>query len=138
MMKPFHMTNLHRPGKSVLIFAGVLFFDQLFKAYFRSIGTYYENYGALFGYPVPAPIPSIAFILLVISVTFLISKSRRIDIFLIPFALIFSGILSNSIDRVKEGYVIDYILAGNLFAFNLADLAIACGSAIFIWRIIEE
>lgn len=51
----------------------------------------------------------------------------------ISFVLIVSGALGNVIDRVRLGYVIDYLSFYNLFgynfpAFNLADICVVSGS----------
>lgn len=138
MIMPFQIANIHRPGKSALIFTGVLFFDRLLKVCFQSIGASRENYGALFGYPIPPAISFFALILLAVSIVFFPGKSRKGDTFAVPSALILAGIVSNSIDRIWNGYVVDYIPISDLFTSNLADLAIACGAALFIWRIIEE
>ena len=50
----------------------------------------------------------------------------------LPFALIIGGALGNLIDRVRFGYVVDFIDAywneHHWPAFNLADSAIVCGA----------
>lgn len=59
----------------------------------------------------------------------------------IGFALILGGAVGNLIDRLRLGYVIDFLLlhAGNttLFVFNLADAALTLGPAllliVFLW-----
>lgn len=59
----------------------------------------------------------------------------------IGFALILGGAIGNLIDRIRLGYVIDFLLlhAGNttLFVFNLADAALTVGPAllliVFLW-----
>ena len=52
------------------------------------------------------------------------------------FALILGGALGNLIDRVRLGYVVDFLLLhfGNwtLFVFNLADAALTVGPALLL------
>lgn len=48
-------------------------------------------------------------------------------------ALIVAGGLSNILDRVLTGGVIDYLPIPGWFTFNLADAEITVGTAIFIW-----
>ena len=56
--------------------------------------------------------------------------------------LIFAGIVSNLIDRLFRGCVIDYLdfnIGGyNAPIFNLADIFIVVGSIIFILKAVEE
>ncbi len=48
------------------------------------------------------------------------------------YIILLSGIISQSIDRVGQGYVIDYINIFNLTTINLADLYIVISVAILI------
>jgi signal peptidase II len=54
----------------------------------------------------------------------------------IGFALILGGALGNLIDRVRLGYVVDFLLLHlgerTLFVFNLADAALTLGPALLI------
>ncbi|MBI2397546.1 MAG: lipoprotein signal peptidase [Xanthomonadales bacterium] len=59
----------------------------------------------------------------------------------LAFALVIGGAVGNIIDRVRLGYVIDFILwywrEWHWPAFNIADSAIVCGAAVLIlfgWR----
>jgi signal peptidase II len=56
-----------------------------------------------------------------------------------PFILIFSGALSNLLDRVRFGYVIDYVEFIPLRGFfNLADCAIVIGIIMIILKILNQ
>jgi signal peptidase II len=50
---------------------------------------------------------------------------------LIGFGLLIGGGMGNLLDRVRHGYVTDYILHGNQ-VFNLADVAIFVGSVVIV------
>lgn len=53
----------------------------------------------------------------------------------IAAVVIMSGALSNVIDRMMYGCVMDYIvLQERLVWFNLADICIVCGSVVFVWE----
>lgn len=43
---------------------------------------------------------------------------------------IFGGMLGNLIDRLRFGYVVDFVDFGFWPVFNLADIAIVCGAAL--------
>ena len=50
---------------------------------------------------------------------------------LVGFGLVIGGGLGNLIDRVRQGYVTDFIVHGNS-AFNLADVAILTGTILIL------
>lgn len=58
------------------------------------------------------------------------------------YGLILGGALGNLVDRVWQGYVVDFLLFhynGAYFpAFNVADSALTCGAALWIWRMFHE
>lgn len=63
----------------------------------------------------------------------------------IPYALIIGGALGNLVDRIRYGYVVDfidwYVGEHHWPAFNIADSAIVCGAialALFGWRNPED
>lgn len=47
-------------------------------------------------------------------------------------ALLLGGAVSNLIDRLRFGYVVDYIDIGSLPVFNLADVAIVVGVVLLV------
>lgn len=50
----------------------------------------------------------------------------------LPAGLLFFGALSNTLDRVTSGAVIDYIKIGPVPPFNLADVAIVAGAILLV------
>ena len=133
---PESISNLKRPRREILLFLGVLFFDQILKFLFCWTGEFHENRNSLFGLEIN---PYLAIIALGAFVYFARRElGEKKDRFVLPLALIFSGITSNTVDRISLGYVVDYIVFPDLCVFNLADVAIALGALLFVWRIVKE
>lgn len=59
-------------------------------------------------------------------------------IYTVTSALILSGAVGNLIDRLRFGYVIDFIQLGAWPVFNIADIAITCGIACLIVMLLKE
>lgn len=95
--------------------------------------TYVQNTGAAFGIGNNSTSMFIAVNVIVIGliVYFIFSKKEEIsEVILIALHLIIAGGISNLIDRVIRGYVIDYIDISQLIkypVFNLADIFIVIG-----------
>lgn len=58
--------------------------------------------------------------------------------FKLPLALILGGAVSNTLDRVVRGYVVDYIPMGRGVYGNLSDLSIFTGTAVGMVKYILE
>ena len=58
------------------------------------------------------------------------------------YGLILGGALGNFVDRLMDGYVVDFVLvhyAQYYFpAFNVADSALFLGASLWIWRMLAE
>ena len=105
---------------AVILFFFIIIFDQIIK---HSIENPIRNTGSLFGL---FQGQTHAFIYLsFIAIGLLLIFFDKIN----PFALsiLLSGIISNLIDRLAFGYVIDYIDLRIWPAFNIADVAITIG-----------
>lgn len=107
--------------------------------------TYVQNPGAAFGFLARSPdifrenffliIPPIAMLLILF---FLKSVSNTDKPQIVSLSLVFSGALGNYIDRLRVGYVIDFLdfhIQHNYSwpAFNIADSAIVCGIIILFF-----
>jgi len=109
-----------KPVGDIPIWEGVLHFH------------YAQNTGASFGM-----LPGLKWVFLVIAILFVIAtfifvviKRNKIDIFaLIALGLICGGALGNAIDRIRFGYVVDFVYFKliNFAIFNLADSCIVIG-----------
>lgn len=54
-----------------------------------------------------------------------------------PLGMILGGTIGNLIDRIRFGYVTDFISIGPWPAFNIADSAVSVGAAIFAFFMIR-
>ncbi len=130
---------------SILIMTLVLFLDQGTKllvvtnlAYGESIPilfhivaiTYVHNFGAAFGIFAGQ---RMVFILAVLVIVVVFIKWRKDFLQAGPLAmhgggLLMGGALGNLVDRVRLGYVVDFIQVGWWPVFNIADSAIVIGA----------
>lgn len=88
--------------------------------------TYYKNTGIAFGIPFPEGLLLGLIITLLVVLVWYYRKSRSVVVFL-SLSLIIGGALSNLIDRIFRGAVIDYISVFVWPTFNLADVSITLG-----------
>lgn len=91
----------------------------------------FQNYGKLF------IIPSSIVILFILFVYLRTNKEKT----LFNWGLIFilAGALSNLIDRIAYGFVIDYLMLNKFpYSFNIADSSILIGVGLIIIKIIKD
>lgn len=101
---------------------------------------YHENYGAAFGILQQKRfflVAVTAVVLLTLVVAMLMHKVNG-HLLLTSFALIVAGGLGNLIDRVIQGYVVDYIYFEpiNFPIFNFADCCVVVGTGLLAIYII--
>jgi len=102
----------------------------------------YENYGISFGISLPQSIMlgSIITFLLVLIGLFFYGRTKHF-VYYLGLILSFGGGLGNLFDRLKFGFVRDFISIGNFPIFNLADIAIVSGIILVIisaWFLNEQ
>ena len=87
-------------------------------------------------------VTAFSFLLICFLVYLLIKKFNTLNsTILIAISIILGGGISNLIDRLFRGYVIDYIDINNIFeypVFNLADIFIVCGVILIVISIITS
>jgi signal peptidase II len=70
-------------------------------------------------------------------IIWLLGKHRSQTLFSLALSLILGGAMGNLIDRIRYGYVVDFLSfhwEGHYFpAFNLADSSITCGAFLLIF-----
>lgn len=82
----------------------------------------------------------IALIVLFFSVFFYVKYSERSRLLMYSLPLIFIGTLSNMLDRIFFGYVVDYIpfFSTKLFTFNIADLSNFVGVILLVVFLLKK
>lgn len=121
----------HQKPIAILLFFIILLLDQIIK---HSIKNPIRNTGSLFGL---FQNQTAAFIhLSFIAIGILLIFSDKINP--TTLAILLSGILSNLIDRISYGYVIDYINLRIWPAFNLGDAAITLGVIFLFLQFIQS
>lgn len=98
----------------------------------------YKNYGIAFGIPVSG---GIFYFLVFVFLIFLFSgrflkfeKLSRTETAGVIF--VFAGAAGNLIDRIRWGYILDFISIKGVFVFNLADVFIVAGVMILLRRLL--
>ncbi len=111
--------------------------------------TYVRNFGAAFGFLAESHptfrkiffmiIPPLA-VIIILSILKTVSEKDKWQIF--ALSSIFGGAIGNYIDRLRFGYVIDFLDFHYLQfvwpAFNIADSAIVCGVCILMFQMFFE
>lgn len=133
----------------------VLVFDQLIKAIItgklaplQSVTvikdvftiTYVRNYGAAFGI---LQSQTLLLIALSIAVIFFVWSNRNKfsaypKVFQVGLGLALGGALGNLVDRIRLGYVVDFLDFRFWPVFNLADIAIVSGVGLIILGCYQE
>lgn len=91
--------------------------------------TYWQNTGAAFGIFQNANIP-LLILTTIISVMIIIYYHKAINeplVFKISMALLLAGAVGNIIDRIRFGFVTDFISVGRFAVFNVADSCVTVG-----------
>lgn len=113
------------------IFASLLLFDQLSKYIVRQTGGFYIcNSDIAFGIKIDPALFYFLWLLIIIFV--IILANTKFKARFLPLILILSGALSNIIDRLWHGCVIDFIDLKFWPVFNLADSFIVIGAIMII------
>lgn len=146
------------PGRAINVFllaSLVFFFDRLSKIivikkliHLQSVPvlpdifhfTFVKNTGAAFGLLKDQRLFFIGLTFFVIAFLIIYLSKNRLDNNLIAssFGLILGGTLGNLFDRIKFGYVIDFLDFRIWPVFNIADSCITIGASILIITIISS
>lgn len=99
-----------------------------------------HNEGIVFGFGLPlwGIYLLTAIILLLGCYTVVESKMWRKRNHLFPLALVLAGAIGNLIDRVRFGYVVDFIQVYWWPTFNLADVFIVVGVILLSWQVLVK
>lgn len=102
--------------------------------------NYVENTGSAFGLGSGNTITIIVsnFIVLGIVIKFMVNQFERIDTLTrTMLCMVLAGGVSNLLDRIIRGFVVDYIAVANFPVFNLADVYIVLGWIILVFLTIK-
>ncbi len=117
--------NALRPGDSVPIITGVFHFTMV------------HNTGAVFGifrgFTVPLILSSLVF--LIVLFYFYPKIEKEHSNFYLQAGLVAGGASANLLDRLRYGYVIDFIDFRIWPVFNFADAAITVGAVLFVLKV---
>jgi signal peptidase II len=115
---------------SVFAVFSLLILDQLAKSLFAVS----FNHGAVFGIlQQQTVLLVIASILLISVLIFLIISNQRNSGVLLSLLLLLSGALGNLLDRLRFGYVRDFISLSFWPSFNLADVFLTSGCLLLLF-----
>jgi signal peptidase II len=100
--------------------------------------TMVHNRGAAFGiFRNQVYLFIISAILAILLVVFNLKNNKHNKYYLISLSLILAGAIGNLIDRVRLGYVIDFLNFHFWPVFNVADSAITIGAVMLAWAIFK-
>jgi signal peptidase II len=145
----------HRPVWALFVplAAGIVVADQLTKAWLTSVLPtagdsmpvvddlirliFAQNKGGLFGFFQGSAIAFAAVSLLVIAgIVAFHARSGRDPWLSLALGLLLGGAIGNLIDRLRYGYVVDFVDAGigtlRWYTFNVADAAISCAIVLLL------
>lgn len=98
--------------------------------------TYIHNTGAAFGIMEGARALFVIFNIVLIAAAWWAWKKPWMGRYKLSVSLIIAGALGNCIDRVFRGYVVDFIDFTYWPVFNIADIAVVCGTILLSIRIL--
>lgn len=75
----------------------------------------------------------IAFVCVLVAILIVVLPGR----FAMPLSLVLGGALGNLVDRIRFGYVIDFVDVGPWPPFNVADAAITVGVVWLAWVLLR-
>lgn len=130
----------------VFVFLLCLFLDMITKTFATNITSpiliidnfikfdYVENQGAAYGIGQGKQIVFILIaIFVVISVIwFVLHINHKHKVIFYSMAFLLAGTVGNCLDRIFNGYVVDFISIKNFPVFNLADVFIVCSIIIIV------
>jgi signal peptidase II len=96
---------------------------------------YTENRGAAFGiFAGLSPVlPLASIVVLAALLCHYVRDPKPSSSHTIAVGLIAGGALGNLVDRIRLGYVVDFVSVGSWPNFNVADAAITLGVSIWLW-----
>ena len=126
--------------KGLALRTGINNGKSLFNQYF--LFNFTENHNIAFSLPLSGPILNIIIISLIIAIIFIIGqliiKNRALTQDSLILTFILFGAISNIVDRLQYGFVIDYLELKYFTVFNLADVMISLGVLTLIFKLTKS
>jgi signal peptidase II len=101
-----------------------------------------ENYNISFSLPLSGPILNIIIILIILILILIISKlilkEKCLSLKTALLTFILFGAISNIVDRLLYGFVIDYLELKYFTVFNIADVMISLGVLVLIFNLMKD
>ena len=92
---------------------------------------YYLNPGIAWGIRLPGGIQEMLILLAIVAVGSMAIKARNTLSF-IAFGCVIGGGLANIVDRLRDGYVTDFVQIGSFPIFNVADSFVTIGVGLLL------
>src|SRR3990167_772818 len=125
----------------ILLISLLIVIDQLIKWWVIKYhpSFVFENKGIVFGFiqneAISYLLLAIGFLILIL----LILKTRlSFIVYRLSLVLIITGAMSNLIDRIFRGYVVDYFIFFGFNHFNLADVFIIVGVILYLQQTLKH
>jgi signal peptidase II len=101
---------------------------------------YVQNTGAAFGILAGQPLLLAIFAVLATALFLGMMRTALRTHMLVPIAvgLVLGGAIGNLLDRIRMGYVVDFVAVGRFPRFNVADSAITIGLLLMAWAALRE
>lgn len=92
-----------------------------------------HNHGVAFGFLGGGGVPVllVTFAALALLLGYFARNAAR-PLLWLPTGLVLGGALGNLLDRIRQGYVTDFIHVPHWPAFNVADMCITCGVVVLV------
>lgn len=101
---------------------------------------YVENTGAAFGI-LAGQVWLVSVLAVAVATLFVMLIASRLEanpLNQAAIGMVLGGAAGNMIDRIRFGYVIDYIAVGSWPRFNVADSAVTLGVALVMFRMVRD
>ncbi|MGC4189640.1 MAG: signal peptidase II [Thermomicrobiales bacterium] len=101
---------------------------------------YIQNTGAAFGILAGQPMLLAVFAVLATALFIGMMRTTLRTHPLVPIAvgLVLGGAIGNLLDRIRLGYVVDFVAVGSYPRFNIADSAITIGLILMAWTALRD
>ncbi len=98
---------------------------------------YSLNPGIAWGIQLPQGVQEVAIFLALVAVAFM-AKSASSRTSFVAYGMILGGGVANIVDRIRDGYVTDFIQIGNFPIFNVADTCVSIGVFLLLFLSLTE